>query len=351
MKKLSIGIIGAGGIATGIHLPALSALPEVDVRAVCDLINERAEGAARTFGIPHTYQSYFNMLREETLDAVFVLVQPDALFRVVSDCLLACKHVFMEKPMGIMLFQAKSLQRLAEAQKRTLHVGFNRRYIPLVMEVTRKMRELTNINHIEGRFYKNSSPSFYNGCAGAFVCDVVHVVDLVRHLAAGSAGGSPKIIRAATLETVSRDTGIAGAWYSSMEFDNGVTGCVRANYGTGGRVHEFELHGPGASAYINLGFGGAACSAKILYDTAQGGFSLSASGVSEPEVLEFDGTTLAGSDRYEVYYGYTAEDRLFIQTVLENPLDMDIARAAEDCATMEAIERLLDARVTGGNLC
>lgn len=351
MKKISIGIIGAGRIATGIHLPVLSALPEADVRAVCDLNNERAEGAARTFGITHTYQSYFNMLREETVDAVFVLVQPDALFRIASDCLLAGKHVFMEKPMGITLYQAKSLQRLAETQKRILHVGFNRRYIPLIVEVTRKMREMTNIKHIEGRFFKNSSPSFYGGCAGAFVCDVIHVVDLVRHLAAGSTVGSSKIIRATTMESINRETGIAEAWYSSMEFDNGATGCVRANYCTGGRVHEFELHGPGASAYINLGFGDAGCSARILHDAGQGGFSLSASELSKPEVLEFDGIALASSDRYEIYYGYHAEDQLFLHTAIENPQGTDITRAAEDYASMEAVERLLETRISRGTLC
>jgi len=46
------------------------------------------------------------MMRDMPLDAVFVLVQPDVLFRVASDSLLAGKHVFMEKPMGITLFQA-----------------------------------------------------------------------------------------------------------------------------------------------------------------------------------------------------------------------------------------------------
>ena len=35
-------------------------------------------------------------------------------------------------------------------------------------------------------------------------------------------------------------------------FDNGVTGTIKANYRVGGRIHRFEVHGPGVSAYINL---------------------------------------------------------------------------------------------------
>jgi predicted dehydrogenase len=340
MTKLKIGVIGAGGLANSIHLPFLATFSEAELCAVCDLISSRAESAAKTFGIPRTYISYYDMLNKEKLDAVFVLVPPDGLFRVASDCLLAGKHVFMEKPMGITLFQANTLRELAETQKRILHVGFNRRYIPLVKEVTRKFLELAPLSHVEGRFYKISSPAFYNGCASSFVCDVIHVIDLVRHLAAGGSGKLSRAVHAVTMESVNPHTGIAEAWFSSMCFENGVTGAVRANYRTGGRVHQFELHGHGASAFIDLGFGNAGCSAKILHSIGPGGYSLSAAGAGKQEIIEFDGLRLAGSDKYEIYYGYGEEDRLFIKTVLDNPDGTDPVRTAEDYASMELAEQL-----------
>jgi predicted dehydrogenase len=356
--RLRIGIIGAGGIANGVHLPALSAINEVELCAVCDLVSCRAEKAAKTFGIPGVYLSYHDMLRDAGIDAVYVLTPPDGLFRAASDSLLASKHVFMEKPMGITAYQARTLRDLAAAQKRVLHVGYNRRFIPLITEMVSKMRELTSINHIEGRFYKNSSPAFYGGCADAFTCDVIHVIDLIRHLAAGGsgdseakpvAGGGPcpalALSKACTLEEINAETAVPEAWYSAFEFENGVSGVVRANYRTGGRVHQVELHGPGASAFIDLGFGGALCSGKILHTIVQGGQSLSAAGAGEQEIIEFDGRALAGSDKYEVYYGYFQEDRLFVQTVLNNPACTDPGRAAEDCASMELVEQLLAARV------
>jgi predicted dehydrogenase len=345
MAKLRIGIIGAGGIARGIHLPAFAAIPEAEIVAVCDLMAERAGEAAAAFGIPKTYVSYHDMLREGGLDAVCVLVPPDGLFRVASDALLAGKHVFMEKPMGISFFQARTLKELAAQQGRVLHVGYNRRFIPLVQTMTATMREFCPITHVEGRFYKNSSPAFYGGCASAFVCDVIHVIDLVRRLAAGDSGVSPRLLRASTLESIKADTNIAEAWYSALAFDNGVSAVVRANYRTGGRVHQFELHGPGASAYIDLGFGGASCGGRILRTVIPGGQSLAAAGAGEQEVLEFDGRALAGSDKYEVYYGYYAEDRHFVETVLADPAGTDPARAEEDCASMELVEQLLACRV------
>ncbi|MDR2375680.1 MAG: Gfo/Idh/MocA family oxidoreductase [Treponema sp.] len=345
MAKLNIGVVGAGGIAQGIHLPVLKTIPEVQICAVCDLIAERAQEAAGKFGIPKTYSSYHDMLRQGGLDAVYVLVPPDGLFRVASDALRAGKHVFMEKPMGTSLFQAKTLKELAATRARVLHVGFNRRFIPLVTEMAATMRKICPITHVEGRFYKNSSPAFYGGCASAFVCDVIHVIDLLRHLAAGDSGVSPRALRASTLEQVNPETNTGEAWYSALAFDNGVSAVVRANYRTGGRVHQFELHGPGASAYIDLGFGGPFCGGKILRTLEPGGQSLSAAGAGEQEVLEFDGLALAGSDKYEVYYGYDAEDRRFVETVLANPAGTDPARAEEDCASMELVEQLLASRV------
>jgi predicted dehydrogenase len=354
--RLGVGVIGAGGIANSVHLPSLAALDEVEVRTICDYFPGRAQSAAKTFGIPGVYTSYHEMLRDAALDAVFVLVPPDGLFRTASDCLLAGKHVFMEKPMGITSYQARTLRDLAAAQKRVLHVGYNRRYIPLVVEIFSRMRELTVINHIEGRFYKNSSPAFYGGCASAFTCDVIHVIDLVRYLAAesktktasaGATGAAAKgagLIKGCTIEEKNPDTGVPEAWYSAFEFEGGVSGVVRANYRTGGRVHQFELHGEGASAYIDLGFGGAGCSGKILHTIVPGGQSLSAAGAGEQEIIEFDGPALAGSDKYEVYYGYSLEDQLFARTVLSNPAGTDKKRAAGDCASMELVEALLTAR-------
>jgi predicted dehydrogenase len=299
------------------------------------------------------------MLHSIDLDAVFVLTQPDMLFRAAADSLLAGKHVFMEKPMGITAYQAKTLRDLSLSQNRTLHVGYNRRFIPLVKEIFRCMGELTRITHVEGRFYKNSSPAFYSGCAGAFICDVIHVIDLLRHVAAGCGVGrsggnkdavgrdfSPVLVRSSTLEITNPETKLAEAWYSTMEFDNGVSGLIRADYNTGGRVHQFELHGPNTSAFIDLGFGGAACSGRILKSRGTGKQSLSSGGTGEQEILEFDGIAMAGSTDYEVYYGYYEEDKRFLFSVLEHPLGADPERTIEDWATMELAEKLLEARIS-----
>ena len=57
-KKLRVGIIGAGNIATSAHLPAYQQLTDiVEVVAIADIVPERAKDAAEKYGIPHYYAS------------------------------------------------------------------------------------------------------------------------------------------------------------------------------------------------------------------------------------------------------------------------------------------------------
>ena len=50
-EKVRIGIIGCGGIANGKHMPALSKLQNAEMVAFCDIVLERAEKAAKEYGV------------------------------------------------------------------------------------------------------------------------------------------------------------------------------------------------------------------------------------------------------------------------------------------------------------
>ena len=50
-RIVKIGIIGCGGIANGKHMPALSRLKDVQMVAFCDIIEERAQKAAKEYGV------------------------------------------------------------------------------------------------------------------------------------------------------------------------------------------------------------------------------------------------------------------------------------------------------------
>lgn len=309
-KKLRVGIIGAGGIARSVHLPSLADIETAEVVALCDIVEERAVELAERFSIPHTYTLYKKMLAEEQLDAVFVLVEPSNAFHPVMHCINAGLHTFTEKPPGVTSFQTRSLARAAQAADRILQVGFNRRHIPLVQHVVKLMRELTTITQVEGRFMKHGSAAFDLGGHSAFQSDTIHAVDLVRWMA----GGTP--VQAAMIEAQNEDI-VPNTWNAVVRFDNDVTGVIKANYNVGGRFHTFELHGPGASAFINLGFGGAHCEAQIITAEGKSGYSLAATGIKKGEPQRIDGMELAGSTDFYRFYGFYQEDVHFLECVRE----------------------------------
>jgi virulence factor len=303
--KIKVGVIGAGDIAKGIHLPSLAAMEDVQVVAVCDLVRERAEKLAAAHRIQRVYVSFREMLAAGGMDAVFVLVEPANLFHVTWSCLDAGLGVFMEKPAGISAYQARSLARKAAEAGRILQVGFNRRHIPLVRRVMERLRERTRITQVEGCFLKFGAAAFDHGSLSAFSSDTVHAIDLMRWMA----GGTPV---AAALVIGQYDDVVPNAWNGVCRFDNGVTGIIKANYKTGGRIHRFEAHGPGMSAIIDLGFGPPACAAQLLSHAGAERYSLAAKGKADEKVESIDGIALAGSAEFHMYYGYFHEDRHFI---------------------------------------
>lgn len=308
--KLRIGLIGAGGIACNVHLPCLREIPQVELAAVCDIRPDRAQAAAATFAIPNSYTLYREMLDRESLDAVYVLTEPDQLFRPAKACLDAGLHVFLEKPPGVTTYQARTLLHAARQAGRVCMVGLNRRYMPVVQEVLARLKGQGPIHQVDAQFIKHGGADFYDGCASAFECDTIHIIDLVGWIA-----GAPP--QAAAMVQGRYGHQVADAWNGLVRFANGVTGTIRANYQSGGRVQTLEVHGPGGSAFVDLGFGEATCSARMLLFDGEGTHSLTANGPGKTRQVELDGKKLAGSEEFRVYYGYAAQAREFVECVLQ----------------------------------
>ena len=72
MGKWRVGIIGAGAIAVHGHIPGYQALDDVEVVAICDVNEARAQAVAAEKGIARCYTDYREMLDKEHLDVVSV---------------------------------------------------------------------------------------------------------------------------------------------------------------------------------------------------------------------------------------------------------------------------------------
>ena len=71
-RTIKVGIYGVGGHARNNHLLNLTRLEGVEVVAVCDIVEENARQAAADFGISRSYTDGHEMVKQESLDALFV---------------------------------------------------------------------------------------------------------------------------------------------------------------------------------------------------------------------------------------------------------------------------------------
>ena len=131
-KKVRIGIIGCGGIANGKHMPALKKLPNVEMVAFCDIIEEKAVKAAREFGVPgaKVFTDYKELLKEQDIDVVHVLTPNKQHSFITVDALEAGKHVMCEKPMAINSAEAKKMIDAAKRTGKKLTIGYQNRFRP-----------------------------------------------------------------------------------------------------------------------------------------------------------------------------------------------------------------------------
>lgn len=147
MTKLRVAVIGCGSIAKHRHLPEYHNNPNVEIVAVCDIVEERAQETARKY-FANAHTDYGKLLSSEEIDAVSVCL-PNYLHAPVSIAALeAGCHVLCEKPMATSKEEAEQMIEAAERHHSKLMIAHNQRFVPS----HRKAKELIDSGEI-GKIY------------------------------------------------------------------------------------------------------------------------------------------------------------------------------------------------------
>lgn len=133
LKRLNVGIVGAGFAATSVHLPFLKALPAANVVAVADTAPGRAASVAGRFGIPSYAEDYRTLLRRDDIQVIDICTPPQFHAQIACESLERGKHVISEKPLAMNLVEYEAI-RDALLRNASSHIGvvLNLRYMPLV---------------------------------------------------------------------------------------------------------------------------------------------------------------------------------------------------------------------------
>jgi predicted dehydrogenase len=106
-----IGIVGSG-FAASLHAQALRQTPDAEIMAAASPNAEHIWVFSHTFGIPHAFVDYRDMLEGDLVDAVTVACPNDLHYDVTLAAAAAGKHVLVEKPLAMNLSQG---DRMIEA--------------------------------------------------------------------------------------------------------------------------------------------------------------------------------------------------------------------------------------------
>lgn len=123
--RLRWGLIGCGLQGTS-HLGRILKMAESDnvqVAAVCDVYDKRAEAAAALAPGAKPYRDYRRMLERKDLDYVTVVTPDHNHARIALAAMEAGKHVYIEKPMTHTVEEAKQVVAAAARTGRKVQVG------------------------------------------------------------------------------------------------------------------------------------------------------------------------------------------------------------------------------------
>ena len=137
--RIRVGIVGAtvtqGGSGWGAnaHVPALHALPEYELKAVCTAHETTAKTSAEKYGAALAFHNMDDMVARPDIDLVVVCVRVPGHYDLVMKSLRAGKPTFCEWPLGANLKEAEAMAGLAREKSLRTIVGLQARSDPTVM--------------------------------------------------------------------------------------------------------------------------------------------------------------------------------------------------------------------------
>lgn len=293
MKRFRLAFIGAGNRANLVHYPSFADLDNVEIVGVCDIDAQRLKNTCDKYHVPQDRRwtggvlVYREMLDEVEPDGVAVIGQPHIMFDIWVYVLEHGYNLYIEKPMGITIHQARLLNMLAEKHNAVATVAFQRRITPVVMQLREKCLTHGPITHSLVRFYKCEPKPFI--CARDHMMDdCVHSIDTLRWVF-----DDRKIER---VSSICQSIGTPDVNYISatLEFEDGGKGYLINSWTSGRRIFDMEMHAPGICAEVEHEKGGR------YFENG------------DTEGVPITAVDAAGSDAFHVYTGVENLARDFV---------------------------------------
>ena len=243
-KKLNIGLIGCGRVA-GHHARSIAKISELmNLVAVCDLVEVRANDLAKQFNVPAHTNYYEMLMKQPEIDVVSIITPSGMHFEHSFDIIENFgKHLVIEKPMVMTLNQGKRLKEKAFEKNVKIFPVFQYRYNKSVQKI--KLSEDTNelgklfLATVRTRWCRPQryyDRDLWRGTfshdGGATTNQGIHHLDLLRYLA-----GEVKRVNA-QMSTFGANIEVEDTVIANLEFESGALGIIEIT--TAARPDDFE---------------------------------------------------------------------------------------------------------------
>lgn len=142
MKKLRVGLVGCGRIALTNHAPEMANIgtAKAEIVGLYDIKKGKAEAFAAEAKLPNAtiFPSYEAMLASD-IDAVIIATPNVFHCPQTLAAIKASKHVLVEKPMAGTVAEADRMINAAEKAGLVLQVNQTLRFIPLYVEIQKRV--------------------------------------------------------------------------------------------------------------------------------------------------------------------------------------------------------------------
>ncbi|GAH71836.1 unnamed protein product, partial [marine sediment metagenome] len=186
LKRVNLGIIGAGSFAQNFLLPNLTKIPSARFKGVATATGINAKYAAKKFGFEYATTKAEDIINDPEINAVMIATRHNLHSELTIKALEKNKAVFVEKPLALCEEELKDVIKAWEKSRGRLMVGFNRRFAPLVKKAKEFYHERRGPLAMTYRVNAGYIPKNYwiqdlKEGGGRIIGEVCHFVDLLEY--------------------------------------------------------------------------------------------------------------------------------------------------------------------------
>ena len=257
MTPLKFAIIGLGNIGKR-HVQALSDTSNAKLVAVCDIDKSKCKPDSNICSEVEFFEDYTKLLAKSDAEIVCIASPHGLHAQMAIDCMKAGKHVIVEKPMALTIYDCDKMNQVSiETNKKLFIVKQNRFNKPIIV-TTKALEEnrLGKIYLVQCNVFWNRGEEYYTESdwrgikaleGGALHTQVSHFLDLLTWWF-GELSEAKSII-----DTVHHNIEIEDVGVSTLKFNSGVIGSLSWTTNVYNKNYEGSITIIGETGTIKIG--------------------------------------------------------------------------------------------------